>query len=68
MTKSNEHDTTIGGGKKCGYCMDWAKNLLPLTCSGSVGVCDNVRSNHYGHIVYRGHPACEHYCKRRIEE
>ena len=66
MTKLVE-SVKIGANPRCGYCIDWANNLLP-TCSGSMGVCDNTHSDHYGHIVYRGHPACKHYCKRRLLE
>ena len=64
VKESAKGDThvTILGSKICVSCIDWWRWQGPLGC------CENAQSNHYGHMVQANHPACEYYCKSRIQE
>lgn len=62
MTKSMA-STGIAGNRICGHCMDWTREEKTFY----FGCCENAQSDHYGHLLLTRHPACECYCKRRIE-
>lgn len=61
MTKDEIRNT-----KMCRTCryfdrsFEYARYNYVLEDVG-LGVCDNTRSDHYGHVIVYYHPACEKY-------
>jgi|GEM_PF-5399587 len=48
--------TKISSGRifmQCGDCACW------IRVQKNIGVCKDPRSDHYEHVLSKGHPACE---------